>query len=95
MQKPTIIKNSAIAQQYNIPEMPKPKQAAGDVNEKARKYDQMVLLLNAQEQHYQNMIQITKSYMNKDMESPIDFYQKGTLIGYEDVLSDIRILLNN
>lgn len=98
MQRPSsktnnIIKASEVMKQWEAPELPKAA-AISQITEKARKYDRLVLLLEANEKHYEHMVSLTKSYINKDMVSPIDFYQKGTLLGYEDILGDIRILLD-
>lgn len=79
---------------FTSPEQPMPPEISAKL-EKARKYDRMMLLLEASEKHYEHMISLTKSYMNKEMENPIDFYNKGTLFGYEDVLGDIRILMDS
>lgn len=98
MKKSPIIKAAEVPERYNFPPVSSPENTlATDISaklEKARKYDRMITLLEAAELHYEHMISLTKSYMNKEMENPIDFYNKGTLLGYEYVLGDIRILLD-
>ena len=98
MQRPSsqnnnIIKANEVIRDWEAPELPKAA-AISQINEKARKYDRLVLLLEANEKHYEHMVSLTKSYINNEMQSPIDFYNKGTLFGYEDVLGDIKILLD-
>lgn len=88
-----VINKWEIPEQKTIPELPKAA-AISQITEKARKYDKLMILLEANEKHYEHMVSLTKSYINKEMVSPIDFYQKGTLLGYEDILGDIRILLD-
>ena len=96
--KSPIIKVSEIPEKYAFKQIESPEQnMAPDITaklEKARKYDRMMLLLEASEKHYEHMISMTKSYMNKEMDNPIDFYNKGTLMGFENVLGDIRILMD-
>ena len=96
--KSPIIKAAQAPENLRFKELEIPEQyRASDISaklEKARKYDRMMVLLEASEKHYEHMIQITKNCMNKEMENPIDFYNKGTLFGYEDVLGDIRILMD-
>lgn len=98
MSRSPIIKAAQVPERYKFNQMESPEQTpAPDISaklEKARKYDRMMVLLEASEKHYEHMIQITKNCMNKSMENPIDFYNKGTLFGYEDVLGDIRILMD-
>lgn len=98
MQRPSsqnnnIIKATEVIREREAPELPK-SAAISQITEKALKYDRLMVLLEANEKHYEHMVSLTKTYINKDMESPIDFYNKGTLFGYEDVLGDIRILLD-
>ena len=98
MQRPSsqnnnIIKTSEVIRDWETPELPKAA-AISQITEKARKYDRLMVLLEANEKHYEHMVSLTKTYINKEMESPIDFYNKGTLFGYDDVLGDIRILLD-
>lgn len=98
MQRPSsninnIIKANEVIRDWEAPELPKAA-AISQITEKARKYDRLITLLEANEKHYEHMVSLTKNYINKDMESPIDFYNKGTLFGYEDVLGDIKILLD-
>lgn len=97
--KSPIIKGAQVPEQYKFNNMitPEDKISAADISsklEKARKYDRLIVLLEANEKHYEHMISLTKSYMNKEMANPIDYYNKGTLFGYEGVLGDIRILLD-
>lgn len=92
-----IIKASQVSEAYKFNQLETPETLAPEISaklEKAREYDRLKILLEASEKHYENMISLTKNHMNKEMSSPIDFYNKGTLFGYEDVLSDIKILLN-
>lgn len=96
--KSPIIKASQVPEKYIFDQMETPEQnAAPDISvklEKARKYDRMMILLEASEKHYEHMITLTKSYINKEMDNPIDFFNKGTLMGFENVLGDIRILMD-
>ena len=90
MQRPSpIIKNANIVEKWETPETP----SAAAV-EKARKYDRIIDRLEISQKHYEHMIELTKSYIGKEMDNPIDFYNKGTLFGYENVLSDIKIILD-
>lgn len=92
-----IIKASQIPEKYAFKNMETPEKDMPDISaklEKARKYDRMMILLEASERHYEHIISLTKGSMNKEMENPIDFYNKGTLFGYENVLGDIRILMD-
>ena len=92
-----IIKASQIPEKYAFKNMETPEKDMSDISaklEKARKYDRMMILLEASERHYEHIISLTKGSMNKEMENPIDFYNKGTLFGYENVLGDIRILMD-
>ena len=96
--KSPIIKAAQVPERYKFNQMESPEQtSAPDISaklEKARKYDRMMTLLEASERHYEHIISLTKGSMNKEMENPIDFYNKGTLFGYENVLGDIRILMD-
>ena len=98
MNKSPIIKAAQVPENYKFNQMETPEQAlAPDISaklEKARKYDRMMVLLEASERHYEHIISLTKGSMNKEMENPIDFYNKGTLFGYENMLGDIRILMD-
>lgn len=92
MIKSPIIKSATIPEQWMIPELPDMEQIAV-VREKARKYDELLLLLKENEKRYEHRIELTKSFIPKTMDNPIDFYNKGTLLGYEDARSDIQLLL--
>ena len=71
MQRPSpIIKGVNTIQNYEAPEL---TPAALD---KAREYDRLIDLLKVSEKHYENMISLTKSYVGKEMDNPIDFYNK-------------------
>ena len=94
---PNIIKASQIPENYKFQNMQTPEALMPDISaklEKAREYDRLVILLKAAEKHYENMVKLTKNYICKEMNNPIDYYNKGTLLGYEDVLGDIRVLLD-
>ena len=97
--KSPIIKAAQVPEQYQFNNLQSPEQPLSpEISaklEKARKYDRIMILLEASEKHYEHMISLTKSCMNKEMENPIDFYNKGTLLGYEYVLGDIRILMDS
>lgn len=97
--KSPIIKACQAPENYKFNNLQSPEQPLSpEISaklEKARKYDRMMILLEASEKHYEHMITLTKSFMNKEMDNPIDFYNKGTLFGYEDVLGDIRILMDS
>ena len=89
MQRPSpIIKGVNTIQNYEVPEL---TPAALD---KAREYDRLIDLLKVSEKHYENMISLTKSYVGKEMDNPIDFYNKGTLFAFESMVNDIKIMLN-
>lgn len=89
MQRPSpIIKGVNTIQNYEAPEL---TPAALD---KAREYDRLIDLLKVSEKHYENMISLTKSYVGKEMDNPIDFYNKGTLFAFESMVNDIKIMLN-
>ena len=100
MQRPSkssnIIKAAQVPEAYKFEKMEKPEAITPEISaklEKAREYDRLKILLEASEKHYEHMVNLTKDYINKEMVSPIDYYNKGTLFGYEDVLNDIKILL--
>ena len=96
--KSPIIKAAQVPENHRFKELEIPEQyIAPDISaklEKARKYDRMMTLLEASERHFELIITLTKGSMNKEMENPIDFYNKGTLFDYENVLGDIRILMD-
>lgn len=90
MQRPSpIIKGTNVPEQWNVPEMP--SAAAVD---KAREYDRLMELLKVSEKHYEHMISLTKGYIGKEMDNPIDFYNKGTLFAFESMVNDIKIMLD-
>ena len=93
-----IIKASQVPENYKFENIQTPESLTPEISaklEKAREYDRLVLLLKAEEKHYENMVNLTKNYICDEMSNPIDFYNKGTLFGYENVLSDIRVLLDS
>ena len=89
MQRPSpIIKNANIPHTYEVPEL-----NTKATIDKAKEYDRLMDLLKVSEKHYEHMISLTKGYIGKEMDNPIDFYNKGTLFAFESMVNDIKIML--
>lgn len=90
MQRPSpIIKGVNVPEKYEAPEL----QLSAAAVEKAKEYDRLMNLLRVSEKHYEHMISLTKGYIGKEMDNPIDFYNKGTLFAFESMVNDIKIML--